>query len=121
MSGENKGNYSVPYEKQAQRGDPMPDGLEYPDQVLYQSLSLLYARYRIKAITREQAHAEKIKLLDEYEAYKRNWSMADEWCEIIRLTELARAEYRKNRTLENADHIILIIEGRKNGNRTEAR
>ena len=51
------------WEKQAQRGDPMPDGLEYPDQVLYQALSLLYARYRIKAITREQAQIEKLKEL----------------------------------------------------------
>ena len=106
-------NYTVPWEKQAMRGDPMPDGMEYPDQVLYQSLSLLYARYRLKQIERDQASKEKKQLLDEYEAYKRNWAMADEWVEIIRLTELARAEYRRNPCIETADTLVAVIEGRK--------
>lgn len=107
------GGYAVPYEKQAQMGEQMPDGLDYPDQVLYQALSHLYARYRIKSITREQAQEEKTKLLDEYEAYRMNWKMADEWFQIIKLTELARAEFRKNPSVENGFKIIEIIEGRK--------
>lgn len=107
------------WEKQAQRGDPMPDGLEYPDQVLYQALSLLYARYRIKAITREQAQTEKLKLLDEYKLYQFRDSMEKEWVQIIKDTELARAEFRKNPSIENGWKLIEIIEGRKkNENRT---
>lgn len=109
----NSTGITLPYEKQAMRGDPMPDGLDYPDQVMFLSLSLLYARYRLKQITRDQASKEKTKLLDEYEAYTRNWKMAEEWTEIIRLTELARAEFRKNPSVENGYKIIEIIEGRK--------
>ena len=102
----------LPWEKQAQRGDPMPDGLEYPDQVLYQALAHLYARYRMKTITREQASIEKKKLLEEYELYKFWDGLEKEWVEIIRLTELARAEFRKNPTVENGWKLIQIIEGR---------
>ena len=103
----------LPWEQQAIRGDEMPFGLEYPDQVLYQALSHLYARYRMKAITREQAQTEKLKLLDEYRRYQFRDSMEKEWVEIIRLTELARAEFRKNPTVENGYKLIEIIEGRK--------
>lgn len=100
-------------EKLAMKGEPMPDGMDYPEQVLFQSFALLYARYREKHISRDDAKAEKIKLLDEYKAYRMNWKMADEWCQIIKLTELARAEFRKNPTIENGFKIIEIIEGRK--------
>jgi hypothetical protein len=93
--------------------DPMPDGLDYPEQILYQSLSLLYGRYHKQLVSRDDAKKEKTLLLDEYEAYKRNWNMGQEWCEIIKLTELARAEFRKNPTVENGWKIINIIEGRK--------
>jgi hypothetical protein len=103
----------MPYEKQAMRGDPMPEGMDYPDQILYLSLSLLYARYRMKQITREQASKEKNMLLDEYEMYKKNWKMADEWCLIIKATEAARAEFRKNPSIENGYNVIEAIEGRK--------
>lgn len=102
-----------PWEKQAMRGEEMPDGLDYPEQVMYQSLALLYARYHLKHISREQAQADKRNLLDEYEAYKRNWAMGEEWCEIIRLTELARAEFRKAPSVEKGWALVKIIEGRK--------
>ena len=35
------------------------------------------------------------------------------WVEIVRLTELARAEYRKKPCHENAMKLIDIIEGKK--------
>lgn len=103
----------LPWEKKAQRGDPMPDGLEYPDQVLYQALAFLYARYQSNVIAKEDAQEEKRKLLEAYKAYQRNWKMADEWVEIIRRTELARAEFRKDPSVENGYKLIEIIEGRK--------
>lgn len=113
MSENKSTGITLPYEKQAMSGDEMPAGLDYPDQVLYQALSYLYARYNAKSITREQATKEKVILLDEYEAYNRNWKMADEWCEIIKCTELARSEFRKNPTIDNAWKLIDAIEGRK--------
>ena len=116
---ENKSRLAFPWERQAMNGDEMPDGLGYPEQILYLSLRLLYKSLRLGAIERPTAIVEKKKLMDEYRLYKFREQMGDEWVEIIRLTELGRAEYWKNRTLENADKVMLILEGRKLGAKLE--
>lgn len=103
----------LPWEQSAIRGDELPSGLDYPDQVLYLSLRMLYAQKRMGIIDRERAITEKKKLLDEYKAYQFNWSMAEEWTQIIKLTELARADFRKEPTVENGWKLVHIIEGRK--------
>lgn len=99
------------YERAAMRNAPMPDGLTFPDQLMYQALALLYARYQRNAITRERASAEKKQLLREYEAFVSRWSMGDRYVRIIKETELAKSAYRKNRTLENADDLLRAIDG----------
>ena len=91
----------------------MPNGLEYPDQVLFQALSYLYARYHDKRISREDAQKEKKKLLEEYRQYQFRDELEKQWVEQIRLTELARAEYRKNPTVENGMKLVYLLEGRK--------
>jgi hypothetical protein len=102
----------LPYEKIAMVGGEMPKGMEYPDQILFLELRLLYDSYKRKLIDRETATQEKIELLRIYEAHKIVDRMGKEWVEQIKRTELARAEYRKNRTMENADLLVLAIEGR---------
>lgn len=103
----------LPWEKDAMAGLEMPDGLSYPDQILYLSLRMLYAQYFKKVIDRETATKEKKKLLDEYRCYQFREKMGDEWVEIIRLTDLARADYKKNPCHENAMKLIEIIEGKR--------
>ena len=103
----------LPYEKDAMDGLEMPDGLSYPDQVLYLELRLLYRQYYKKVIDRETAVREKKKMIKKYQDLKFREKMGDHWVEIIRLTECARAEYRKNPCPENAMKLIGIIEGRK--------
>lgn len=103
----------LPWEKDAMAGLEMPDGLSYPDQILYLSLRMLYAQYFKKIIDRETATKEKKKLLDEYKCYQYQDEMGKQWVEVIRLTELARADYRKNPCNENAMKLIEITEGRK--------
>ena len=103
----------LPWEKDAMAGLEMPDGLAYPDQILYLSLRMLYRQYYQKMIGRETATKEKKKLLDEYKIYQFREELEKQWVEIIRLTELARAEYRKNPCHENAMKLIDIIEGKK--------
>lgn len=103
----------LPWEKDAMAGLEMPDGLSYPDQILYLSLRMLYRQYYQKIIDREAATKEKKRLLVEYEVYRFREEMAKEWVEVIRLTELARAEYRKNPCQENAMRLIDTIEGKK--------
>ena len=103
----------LPWEKDAMAGLEMPDGLSYSDQILYLCLRMLYAQYFKKLIDRETATREKKKLLHEYKCYQYQDNMGKEWVEVIRLTELARADYRKNPCHENAMKLIDIIEGKK--------
>ena len=103
----------LPWEKDAMAGLEMPDGLSYPDQILYLELRMLYHQYYQKIICRETATKEKKKLLQEYKCYQFQYEMGKECVEFIRLTELARADYRKNPCHENAIKLIEIIEGRK--------
>ena len=103
----------LPWEKDAMAGLEMPNGLSYPDQILYLELRMLYHQYYQKVIDRETATKEKKKLLDEYRIYKFNYELGNQCVETMRLTQLARADYRKNPCHENAMKLIEIIEGRK--------
>ena len=103
----------LPYEKIAMSGGEMPEGLEYPDQILFLELRLLYDSYKRKLIDRELATREKVELLRTYEAHKIVNSMGKEWVDQIKRTELARAEYRKDKTIENADKLLACVEGGK--------
>lgn len=103
----------LPYEKIAMSGGEMPKGMEYPDQILFLELRLLYNCYKRKMIDRETATQEKIELLRTYEAHKIVDKMGKEWVDQIKRTELARADYRKNPCHENAMKLIEIIDGRK--------
>lgn len=103
----------LPYEKIAMSGGEMPKGLEYPDQILFLELRLLYDGYKRKLIDRDKATQEKTELLRTYEAHKIVCKMGKEWVDQIKRTELARAEYRKNKTIENADKLVACVEGGK--------
>ena len=103
----------LPYEKIAMAGGEMPKGLEYPDQILFLELRLLYDSYKRKLIDRDKATQEKAELLRTYEAHKIVDKMGKEWVDQIKRTELARAEYRKDKTIENADKLIACVEGGK--------
>jgi hypothetical protein len=103
----------LPYEKIAMSGGEMPSGLDYPDQILFLELRLLYDSYKRKMIDRDTATREKVELLRTYEGHKFVDSMGKLWVKQIKKTELFRSEYRKNRTLENADRLLKSIEGGK--------
>ena len=103
----------IELERDAMNGKEMPNGLGYPEQILYLEMRMLYDQYRKKIVSREMAAEEKKRMLDEYQSYKRREEMGNEWVEVIKETELARAAFRKERTLENADKLVEIIEGRK--------
>lgn len=111
--------FSKDLERQAMNGDEMPNGLGYPEQILYLSLRLLYKSLRLGAIERPTAIKEKKQLMDEYRVYKFREKMGEEWVEVTKNTELARAAYRKNPTHENGMLLIEIIEGRKLGAKLE--
>ena len=103
----------LPWEQQAIRGEEMPDGLRYAEQILYLCLRMLYAQKKLSIIDRDTAILEKKKLLDEYQCYDFQQKMGDEWVSVIKETELARATFRKDPTIENAEALVEIIEGRR--------
>ena len=112
MVPEPKANSVVfPYERQAASGDEMPGGLDYPDKVTYLCFRMLYAQLRMGIIDRETAVREKRKIMREYEHYKFVEQMGKRRVDTIRQTEMARAAYRKSRTLENADLLLIAIDG----------
>lgn len=98
-------------ERLAKDGNEMPDGLEYPEQILFLCFRMLYAQLRQGVIDRDTAIREKKKLLKEYESYKFVDERGKQWVKIIKDTEIARSEYRKCRTLENADKLLVAIDG----------
>lgn len=103
----------LPYEKIAMAGGEMPKDLEYPDQILFLELRLLYDSYKRKLIDRETATREKVELLRTYEAHRIVEKMGKEWVDQIKRTELARSEYRKDKTIKNADKLLACVEGGK--------
>ena len=102
---------AFPYGRQAMNGEEMPDRLPYPDQITYLCFRMLYAQLRMGVINRETAICEKRKILHEREAYKLCEENGYSFVKIIKETEMARAAYRKERTLENADRLLRAVEG----------
>lgn len=103
----------LPYERIAMAGGEMPQGLQYHDQITFRSLRDLYRDYQKQTITRDVAKKEKAEIIRERDSLKFMCDLFRENVEMTKLTELVRAEYRKTRSLEAADRLCDILEGRK--------
>lgn len=105
-----------PYEREAEQGAPMPDGLGLPDQLAFQFLRSMYRDIRVGVLSRAQAIIEKGQMTYAYNKANgemRNWSkMGQYWAEMHKEVEAAQINYRKDRTLENADALVAILDGR---------
>lgn len=102
-----------PWELIAMAGGEMPDNLPYAEQLLFLGLRLLHDSYKRNLIDRETATKEKSKLITEYQANVIMDNISLVLVAQLKRSELARAEYRKNRTLENADRVVDVLEGRR--------
>ena len=103
-------NFELPYEKIAMQGGEMPEGLTLTDQNMFLSLRSLYDNYRKGIVDRDTASREKNRLIIEYKSSVLIDMVCRGWADQIKQTEMARAEYRKNRTLENADKLLASVE-----------
>lgn len=101
----------LPYERTAMAGGEMPDDLEWYDRQMFLMLRTLYWQYKQGIVDRETASLEKRKLLKDRDFRLFQDNFTKDIAKKIMDTDTARAEYRKNRTLENADAIILAFEG----------
>ena len=117
MSVSNQGSGVVSeLEKAAMRGEPMPDGLSLVDQVYFQGLAYLYARFRLKVIDRATGSREKGQMLYQRDLRERSQKFESElakWhSELRKQIEGALNRYRKERTLEAADNLANVLEGK---------
>ena len=101
----------LPYERIVMAGAEMPDNLEWYDRQTFLQLRMLYHQFKTGIVDRETASREKRKILIDYDRNKFFEDFTRNIAKTITDTEQARQEYRKNRTLENADAIIFAFEG----------
>lgn len=101
----------LPYERIAMAGGEMPDSLEWYDRQVFLQLRMLYHQFKQGIVDRETAKREKQKILSDYSFQKHQSEFTAHIAQKIMETDAARVAYRKNRTLENADAIILAFEG----------
>lgn len=96
-------------------GDPMPDGLDLPDQMAYTCLRQIYYLYREKAITRDRAAAEKRKLRREWEKARAALQFAERssryHVDLLQRAEAALNTCRKDPTPENALRLCDALDG----------
>ena len=89
----------------------MPEDLEWYDRQMFLQLRMLYHQFKTGIVDRETASREKRKMLVDYDFQKFQCVLTKDMAKKIMDTDKARTEYRKNRTLENADAIIFAFEG----------
>lgn len=102
-------------ERAAMQGDPMPSGLDWRGVVEYIALRCLYWSYHNRALSREEAGQLKLELVaalngaeGAYQFDRKCWETAGR---RYRETESAKTAYRKERTLENADKLVAVLDG----------
>lgn len=107
--------FSLPYERAAMRGDPMPDGLCIYDQAAFQALRCLYRSFRDQMMGRDAAAEEKKKILKALDDAVKEAAFQDRLAfhraQVIRLTEAAKAAVRKNPSPENALQLVQVLDG----------
>ena len=93
----------------------MPDGLCLSEQRAFQAMVLLYRRFNTKAITPEQASFEKRQIgkqmMEEISADNFRDNTAYEREKILRLSEQARTQAKKEPTSENCHALVDSIDG----------
>lgn len=92
----------------------MPEGLKIADAMAYQALAHLYERYRQEMISKNDAAKEKCLILKSWEVAKLDEQLSAHHYDVIKNTETACSEFRKNPTVENAEKIVNVIDGLTN-------
>ena len=123
--------YAFPWERSAMEGAQMPADMSLAEQKAWQAMACLYARFRLKVITREDGHEQKGKIVYQLEKEMRSERTASElskWhADLRRSIETAQSRYMKARqrmekypsdpsmvsaALEAADIMCKVIDGR---------
>lgn len=109
------GELAFPWEREAMRGEEMPDGLSFPDQMAYTTLRNVYQAYYNKIISREVAAAEKGRLKYQYDRAVRKMNFDRKLCahhvRVIKATECAKSSFRKAPSIEAGMRLCQVLDG----------
>lgn len=103
------------WERDLQRGNPVPDFVLLPDQMAYTAMRNILTAVKRGTISKRQATAERAAIRLQYdramEQIAFDKKLTDHHVRILKETELACSECRKNPTPENAIRLCNIIDG----------
>lgn len=99
----------------AYKGERLPSDSSWtmPERMLWYEYSDLYRRFRAGAIQKEQAEAERNRIMRQYETDSTVQEMSDRvfqaQANLWKRIEAAANAYRRERTLEHADAFIEAV------------
>lgn len=94
------------FERLAMAGEPVPKDLDIADACLYMGLKYLYAMHKSRLMDRKTATEEKKNLVFCHRKSKSQIEFLNRESEVLRVRiHEASENYKKNRTLENADKL----------------
>ena len=100
-----------PWENKAKRCEPMPDGLKQSEQLAYQSIALLAARYRLGGLSDEQAVADRKKIDKRYLIDAANEGYIQWTVDVRRRVEMAVNRFRREPSIANANVMADVLDG----------
>lgn len=100
-----------PWENKAKRCESMPDGLKQSEQLAYQSIALLAARYRLGGLSDEQAVADRKKIDKRYLIDAANEGYIQWTVDVRRRVEMAVNQFRREPSIENANVMADVLDG----------
>ena len=99
-----------PFEKDAMNEEPLTVGLDIADQFLFLGLKCLYAMHRRGLISRDRASKEKEKLVFQWKTEKSKLEfLSREAVDLSDRIKTSSDDFKKNRTLENADALYAAL------------
>jgi hypothetical protein len=99
------------WEAEAKRNAPMPAGLPASEQLAYQSIAALVARWRMGVVTAEQAKKERKQIDQRFLIDKANEGYIQWTVDLRKRIEVAQSKYRLERTIEAADLLSDVLDG----------
>ena len=101
----------LPFERQAMRGEPLPEDLMGADVWMYIALRNLYSAYRREEIDQKTAKREKIALIKSWSASKRRDELDKKADARWIATTMPATKYIENPCQETADAFFAAVYG----------
>lgn len=96
----------------AMHNDPLPTGMELPEQLLFLAFRALHQSVRFGQVTREQAHNEKLQLLDQFTDWMRWDVIYQDTCKM-RVELAGYSKEVESGSCERCKKLMRIFDGRK--------